>query len=167
MRVDLSACRPSPPTTHPHPEVRIVYIRSLLQTKGDGVVSLPPQATVAEAIQLLGARRIGAVVITSDGASVEGILSERDIVVGLGARGGAVLDEPVREHMTTPVRTCGLHATVDEVMATMTNGRFRHVPVVDGGRLVGIVSIGDVVKQRVDELETERRLMHEYLLTGR
>lgn len=144
-----------------------MYIRSLLHAKGDHVVTIGPDASVNDAVAVLANYRIGALVVSADGSRIDGIVSERDIIRELAAVGATVLDQRVSEVMTTAVRTCGPDATLEELMTTMTNGRFRHVPVVDGGSLRGIVSIGDVVKRRVDELETERRLMHEYLLTGR
>ena len=144
-----------------------MYVRSLLHAKGDQVVTIRPTATVNEAVTLLANYRIGAVVVSTDGQRIDGILSERDVIRGLATFGTAVLDRPLSELMTSEVRTCGPDATIEELMASMTHGRFRHVPVLEGAVLSGIVSIGDVVKRRVDELETERRLMHEYLLTGR
>lgn len=118
---------------------------------------------VSELVGELTRRKIGAVVISSDGRTVEGIASERDVVRGLNEFGAAILNEPVRAIMTGDVHTSSPADTVDSLMATMTNHRIRHVPVVDQGVLVGIVSIGDVVKTRMEELEQDREALVNYI----
>jgi CBS domain-containing protein len=132
-----------------------MLIVTVLRAKGDSVVTVPPSATVRELLDTLAEHRIGAVVVSS-GAGIAGIVSERDVVRHL--RGGAeLLDRPVAQIMTTEVVTCRAETPVDELMATMTDRRIRHVPVVDDhGVIVGIVSIGDLVKSRINELESER-----------
>jgi len=145
-----------------------VLIQHILHRKGGDVATIGPAATVAAAIVQLRERNIGALVVT-DGDDVVGILSERDIVRALAGdeAGGGVLDRPVAALMTTVVATCGPRATADELMGMMTERRIRHVPVVDDGTLIGIVSIGDVVKSRIDELQTEAETLHDYLASGR
>jgi CBS domain-containing protein len=115
---------------------------------------------------VLAEHGIGAVVVSSDGTTVEGIVSERDIVRALADRGATVISEPVSAIMTADVKTCPPDAPVVDLMLTMTEGRFRHVPVVSGGKLAGIVSIGDIVKNRVGELEIERDSLSRYITTG-
>jgi CBS domain-containing protein len=133
-----------------------MLIVTMLRSKGDFVATVPPTATVRELLGVLAEQRIGAAVVTADDAIV-GIVSERDVVRNLGAAGGALLDQPVSAIMTVDVVTCGGEATVEDLAATMTEHRIRHVPVVDAdGALRGIVSIGDVVKSRISELESER-----------
>jgi CBS domain-containing protein len=136
-------------------------IERLLADKGADVLTTTAETAVAEAVERMVARNVGAVVVL-DGDALVGILSERDVVHRL-AVDPAVLDQRVGEVMTAPVTTCGLRTTTHELMRVMTDGRFRHVPVVDEDRLVGIVSIGDVVKRRLDELETERKQLTEYV----
>lgn len=142
-------------------------ISSLLQTKGAAVATVAPSAPVSEVVHRLADHGVGALVVSDDGAGIVGIVSERDVVRRLHEHGGTVLERPVAEIMTVDVRTCGLGDLVEELMATMTEHRIRHVPVLDDGRLVGIVSIGDVVKVRLGELETERSTLLEYLHSGR
>jgi CBS domain-containing protein len=122
--------------------------------------------SVREALAVLAERRIGALVVSPDGAQVEGILSERDVARGLHEHGAALLDHPVSAVMTTPVHTCVPTADIRELAELMTAERVRHVPVVDGGVLAGIVSIGDVVKARLDELEAERKALVDYIQTA-
>jgi CBS domain-containing protein len=144
-----------------------VLIEHILHRKGRQVTTIAADATVAEAVALLQERNIGALVVTDDG--VAGMLSERDVVRALAdpERAAGVLDQVVSELMTTVVATCGPRATVDELMRLMTDRRIRHIPVLDEGELVGIVSIGDVVKSRIDELQTETDTLHDYLASGR
>ena len=144
-------------------------VRAILDTKGHQILSVAPDAKLAEAVKLLGERKIGAVLVMSEGR-MEGILSERDIVRALGGdedATGQVVHGPVEPLMTPTVATCTPGDSVDDVMRLMTDRRVRHVPVVDGDRLAGIVSIGDVVKSRIDELQTETDTLHEYLSSGR
>ena len=140
-------------------------VRAILDTKGHHVQSVEPGAKLADAIKLLSQRRIGAVLVLSQGR-IEGILSERDIVRVLGERGAAVLDEPVSSVMTRKVVSCREKDTVSEMMEVMTNGKFRHLPVVEDGRVVGLISIGDVVKWRVNEYEREQEALQDYIKTA-
>jgi len=143
-----------------------VRISSLLDRKGSAVVTISGEASVAEAVAALAEHRIGAIIVSGDGAHIEGIVSERDVVRGLGMSHGTLLEQPVRSIMTANVLTCSPDDLVDSLMTTMTDNRVRHVPVVEGGVLRGIVSIGDVVKSRIDELEKDRKELEEYI-TGR
>ncbi|MFN8051997.1 MAG: CBS domain-containing protein [Acidimicrobiales bacterium] len=134
---------------------------------GNAVATVSPSATLEAATRLLGERRIGALVVSEDGVSVAGILSERDVVAHLAAVGRVGLDSTVATVMTREVRTCEPSESLEQLMKTMTDGRFRHVPVVVDGRLTGIVSIGDLVARRLDQLETESARLHDYIQTGR
>ncbi|MGJ5177036.1 CBS domain-containing protein [Bradyrhizobium oligotrophicum] len=140
-------------------------VRAILDTKGHKVESVEPQTTLAEAAKLLADRKIGAVLVMS-GTRMEGILSERDIVRSLGERGATVLTEPVSGVMTRRVVSCKPADTVASIMEMMTNGKFRHLPVIDGGLVVGLISIGDVVKWRVQEYETEQEALRQYIKTA-
>jgi CBS domain-containing protein len=143
-------------------------IQSILTQKGSFVAFVAPEATVFDASRLLQQHGVGALLVSADGSGFEGILSERDIARSIADHGERALGLAVQELMTSEVRTCTPTATVDELMAVMTEHRIRHVPVVDDqGGLVGIISIGDVVKHRVNELEQETRTLHEYIETGR
>jgi len=142
-------------------------VAHLLRSKGDQVVTIAPDATVAVTVAALGEHRIGALVVSEDGRHIAGIVSERDVVAALASRGAVVLDEVVASIMTKDVVTCEPGTTVDELMAWMTERRIRHVPVVLDGELAGIISIGDVVKDRISELETETQTLHEYITGGR
>ena len=141
-------------------------VRGILSRKGRDVTTIAPTATLAEAVKLLAEHRIGAIVVTGADARVAGILSERDIVRVLAERGAHVLDENVAGVMTRKVVTCAEGDTVANLMERMTAHKFRHLPVVEQGRLVGIVSIGDVVKQRVEEIEGESNALREYIATA-
>ena len=141
-------------------------VKSILDEKGHNVVTLEPDATLARAAQLLGAKRIGAVVVTDGDARILGILSERDIVRVIGQSGAAALDMRVSGVMTGKVTTCRETHTVNHVMEVMTRGRFRHLPVEKNGRLDGIVSIGDVVKRRIEEALREADQIREYIATA-
>lgn len=138
-------------------------VESILVHKGREVWTIEPGATIAEAAKALSNAGIGALVVSSDGASIDGILSERDIVRGLAREGATLLDMPVRLLMTSDVTTCGLEDTVADLMATMTEERVRHLPVLIDGRLSGLVSIGDVVKNRVQEIQEEATLLRDYI----
>lgn len=144
-----------------------MLVRAILQAKGADVVTIDDDATVGEAARTLAKHGIGALVVASAEHGVQGILSERDIVRGLATQGLAVLDAPVGSLMTTVVATCAPEDGLDALMATMTDQRVRHLPVLDDGRLAGIISIGDVVKHRVDELQVEAQTLHDYIETGR
>lgn len=139
----------------------------ILDAKGREVATIHPQASVGEAVQLLAQHNVGALVVSEDGAAVIGILSERDVVRRLAGDGAAVLEHRVEDLMAREVATCHGHADLEVIMNTMTSGRFRHMPVVDDGHLRGIVSIGDVVKARIDELATEAEQLVDYIRTGR
>lgn len=138
-------------------------VADILAGKGADVVTIAPTATVTDLIAALAEHRIGAVVVSVDGAAVSGIVSERDIARGLQAHGAGLLNMQVSTVMTTDVNTCGPHDDVSDLAEIMTQGRFRHLPVIVDGSLVGIVSIGDVVKKRIDQLETETDQLRDYL----
>ena len=144
-----------------------MHVAGLLRNKGDDVATVAPSATVGVVVAALAERRVGALVVSDDGTHVAGIVSERDVVRALAEHGGAVLDHEVATIMTREVVTCDLSTTVDELSALMTEGRYRHVPVVVDGALAGIVSIGDVVKSHISELEQEKQTLHEYISQGR
>ncbi len=143
-----------------------MQIGQLLRRKGGEVTTIDGSRDVRTALALLAGHGIGALVVSADGVRIDGILSERDIARGLHERGADLLARPVTEVMTAEVHTCVPTATVTDLAQLMTDQRVRHVPVVDGDALVGIVSIGDVVKARLDELETERRQLVDYIQTG-
>ena len=138
-------------------------VETILRTKGRTVATIRPDETVGAVVQALISRNIGALVVSEDGESVDGIISERDIVHGLADRGADLLLHSVGGVMTRPVVTCDPADTVEKLMAEMTNRRIRHFPVVQGGRLCGIVSIGDVVKNRLDEVEYEARSLRSFI----
>jgi CBS domain-containing protein len=140
-------------------------VRAILDTKGHNVQSVEPQAKLSSAIKILGERKIGAVLVMSAGG-IEGILSERDIVRVLGERGAAVLDEPISAVMTKKVISCKQSDTVGAIMEMMTDGKFRHLPVVEGEKVVGLISIGDIVKWRVREYELEQEALRDYIKTA-
>jgi CBS domain-containing protein len=142
-------------------------VQAILAAKGTEVVSIAPERTLADAVALLAARRIGAlVVVSAGGGHLAGILSERDIVRALAAAGADALAAAVGDHMTTKVATTTAEEPMPSLMERMTEGRFRHMPVLADGRLVGIVSIGDVVKHRVAEIEAEADSLREYIQAG-
>jgi CBS domain-containing protein len=138
-------------------------ISDVLRVKGERVVTVTPDTEVARLIAVLAEHRIGAAVVSREGSTVDGIVSERDIVRALAARGAAVLTEPVSAIHTAEVHTVAPEAELAEVERVMTERRFRHVPVLVDGALRGIVSIGDVVKKRIDELEDERSTLAGYI----
>ncbi|MEV1175292.1 CBS domain-containing protein [Nonomuraea sp. NPDC049784] len=140
-----------------------MLIGTILRAKGSDVATVTPEATVRELLTTLAERNIGAVVVSTDGSTIEGIVSERDVVRRLHDRGSAILDGPVSAIMTSEVHTVGPGENVESLRRTMTTQRFRHMPVVENGRLVGIVSIGDVVKSAIEELETEKASLVDYL----
>lgn len=143
-----------------------MLVRDVLSAKGNEVVTIRPSATVTEIVGALAAHRIGAVVVTDEEGAVVGIVSERDVARGLHAQGAAVLEQSAADIMTTEVHTCRPEQPVRELAKAMTDGRFRHTPVVADGVLAGIVSIGDIVKSRIDELETEQDQLVGYLSTA-
>ena len=138
-------------------------IGEILDRKGGDVATIRPDASLHDVLAQLEQRGIGALVVSTDGSDVEGIVTERDLVRVLARQGAAALDGEVRSIMTTTVVTCARDATVDEVMSMMTDSRFRHVPVVEDGQLAGIISIGDVVKSTIDQLEVKARSLESYV----
>ena len=140
-----------------------MQVSVLLQHKGSEVVTVVPEVQISAVAQTLAERRIGAVVVSSDGSSIDGVLSERDIVLAIAQRGAAALREPASSIMTTAVCTCEPDTTVEQLMETMTEQRVRHVPVLVSGSLAGIVSIGDVVKDRISSLQSERDSLQSYI----
>jgi CBS domain-containing protein len=144
----------------------MMTVSIILAGKGRDVVTIEPNATLAGAVELLAEKRIGAVVIVGADRRIVGILSERDIVRALAEQGRKALDEPVSAAMTRKVSTCHERETISSIMERMTLGKFRHVPVVDQGRLAGIISIGDVVKHRLSEVERDSAALRDYILTA-
>jgi len=143
-----------------------MIVNQILSLKGRDVVTIAPDCTVSEAARILSERRIGALLIRDGEHAVSGIVSERDIVRAVADRGAGALDEPVSRFMTAKVVTCTGETSINNLMELMTQQKFRHVPVVEGGSLVGIISIGDVVKVRVEEIEAEAQAIREYIATG-
>lgn len=141
-------------------------VARILAAKGGDVVTIQPHRTIAEVARILAEKRIGAAVVTGADGQPLGIVSERDIVRALALHGAGALGEAVTRYMTAKVATTSRHASVRSVMEQMTEGRFRHVPIVEDGRLAGIVSIGDVVKSHIEEIETERKALREYIATA-
>ncbi len=135
----------------------------ILAAKGRDVVTTTPDQTLRETVRTLGQRGIGAIVVADGERRVIGIVSERDIIRAVAGRDLTVLDDPVSGHMTTRVETATPHSSVREAMERMTAGRFRHLPIVENGRLLGLVSIGDLVKYRLSEMETENQAMRDYI----
>ena len=144
-----------------------MFVDTVLASKGREVVTVAPGATLAEAVERLRSAGIGALVVSSDGARIDGILSERDVVRRLASDGADALEMTVARAMTPSVRTCALDDRVETLMAVVTHHRIRHVPVVEADRLVGLVSIGDLVKVRLGELEAENRALFDYLSGSR
>jgi CBS domain-containing protein len=142
-------------------------VAGILRAKGTSVVTIRSDATVAELVRGLRDARIGAMVVSDDGRAVDGIVSERDVVRGLAERGVSVLDAKVADVMTRQVVTCAANDSVKQLMSDMTRRRVRHLPVVQDGALIGIVSIGDVVKNRLEEMETEANVLREAYIGGR
>ena len=141
-------------------------VASILKVKGKSVATARPDETIESISQKLAARKIGAIVIVGDEGEVAGIISERDIIRAIAEKGGSALHLPVSDVMTKSVMSCNVASTIEQMMAVMTQGRFRHVPVLDEGALVGIISIGDVVKHHIAEVEMEVTAMRDYLATG-
>jgi CBS domain-containing protein len=143
-----------------------MIVKSILAAKGDDVATIAPTATLAEAATILATRKIGALVVTGAGGRITGIISERDVVRALAEHGGQALQLPLTDVMTRKVVTCSPTDTVSVLMERMTAGKFRHLPVTDDGRLVGIVSIGDIVKYRLTELQLEQDALRDYIQTA-
>jgi CBS domain-containing protein len=144
-----------------------VLADQILEGKGRNVTTVAPEATVRMAVEALRDANVGALVVSSDGSHVDGIVSERDVVRRLASEGGALLDAPISSIMQSEVFTCSRGDHVDRLMHLMTDHRIRHLPVVEDGALAGLVSIGDVVKTHVDELEREKDQLVDYIRTGR
>jgi CBS domain-containing protein len=140
-----------------------MLVKNILVGKRGDVVTIEPTANLTAAVKLLAERRIGAVVILGADNRIVGILSERDIVRVLAEHGPTVLNQPVGQVMTRDVKTCSEEDTIGGLMSRMTTGKFRHMPVVEQGKLIGIVSIGDVVKYRVEEIEHEAEALRDYV----
>ena len=137
-----------------------MLVQQILKSKGDGaVITITPETKVSEAAQTLAERRIGGLIVSRDGETVDGILSERDIVRSLAVRGTSCMTETVSDMMTRNPVCCSRQDSSDAVLTRMTDGRFRHMPVVEDGKLVGIVTIGDVVKARLEELSMEKNAL--------
>lgn len=141
-------------------------VARILGDKGSAVFSIGPDMNLTDAARTLSERRIGAVLVTAPDGSLAGILSERDIVRAVARSGAGALSDSVAQHMTRDVITCGRAVTIDHVMALMTNGKFRHVPVIEEGKIVGVVSIGDVVKHRVAQMEAESEALKNYIASS-
>ncbi|MFB9950788.1 CBS domain-containing protein [Rhizobium puerariae] len=140
-----------------------IIVKNMLDAKGRDVVTVGPDKTLLEVAEILHQKKIGAVVVTGMEGRISGIFTERDLVRAIASKGPAVLDQPIKSTMTTNVHRCKEETTVDELMGIMTGGRFRHVPVERDGKLAGIVSIGDVVKSRIREVELEAEQMKAYI----
>ncbi len=140
-------------------------VQSILDSKGHHIIHVTPEVSLATAVKLLSERRIGAVLVMS-GQTLDGILSERDIVRVIGERGAAALSEPVANVMTRKVVSCKPSDTVGALMEKMTSGKFRHLPVMHEDKIVGLISIGDVVKTRVAEFEHEQEALRDYIATA-
>jgi CBS domain-containing protein len=138
-------------------------ISDVVRRKGDNVFTVRPDDTVEQLLALLGEHRIGALVVSEDGETVSGIVSERDVVWRLASDGPGILTQPISAIMTTEVRTCDLNTHIEDLARTMTEHRIRHIPVVVDGKLRAIVSIGDIVKNRIDELQAERDQLVGYI----
>ncbi len=138
-------------------------VQAMLAQKGDRILTVPSGASVKTAIEILKTEKIGALIVSDDGAKVQGILSERDVVRGLVTHGASLLDMKVADFMTANVKTCGLGDDIGDVMSQMTLSRIRHLPAVENGALRGMISIGDVVKNRLAELETEANALRDYV----
>jgi CBS domain-containing protein len=140
-----------------------MQIAQLLERKGTFVATVRPETVILEVVKELTERSIGALVVLDERDALAGIITERDIVTSISRFSSAILDEPVRRIMSTDLRTCSSEDSVESLMATMTDQRIRHIPVVDDGRLTGIVSIGDLVKARMDELERDRDALEQFI----
>jgi len=138
-------------------------VAHILQSKGSDVISVSPTAAILEVADVLTEHKIGAVFVMGDGDKLVGIISERDIVRALAQRGSELAGSKVSEYMTSELITCAPDATIDQIMSLMTQGRVRHLPVLDKGKLCGMISIGDIVKRRIAEVEFEAEEMKRYI----
>lgn len=141
-------------------------VHRILETKGREVITSTPDRSLRDLAVMLAEKRIGAVAVTDAGGTVLGIISERDIVRAVARAGAAALDAPISSHMTQKVISCTPDTTVETIMEAMTRGHFRHMPVMDGGRLAGFISINDVVKHRLAEMEGEQKALREYITSA-
>ena len=141
-------------------------VKSILAEKGTEVLTIGKETTVSEAVALLAKHRIGALVVTDNGGSIRGIISERDVVRHIAEDGVGALNQPVATVMTANVKVCTESHTVNDVMEIMTRGRFRHMPVERAGKLIGVISIGDVVKRKIEETEREAEQIKQYIATA-
>ncbi len=141
-------------------------VAAILREKGTSVITSDPDATIAQIVGILSRERVGVVVICKKDGALAGIVSERDIVRGLAERGQTVMNTAVTDLMTTSVTTCSPGDTVSSIMATMTARRIRHLPVIESGKLCGIISIGDAVKHRLDEIESEADALRQYVTSA-
>ncbi|GGA45500.1 CBS domain-containing protein [Pelagibacterium lentulum] len=140
-----------------------MFVESILSSKGGDVYSVATSATVSELVDMLAKHNIGAVLVLDDEGNTAGIISERDVVRQLARASEGIMSKPVSALMTKALKTCKPTDTLDTVMGIMTRGRFRHLPVMENGRLVGIISIGDVVKRKIEEVEHETEVLREYI----
>lgn len=140
-----------------------MFIQQILTSKGDDIITIGPSAKLADVAKLMSKERVGAVVVLDDDANIAGIVSERDITRGLAEHGADILTMTADKVMTADVVTCRPEDGIDKLMQKMTTGRFRHIPVMDKGKMVGIVSIGDIVKFRLEELEAEASMLQNYI----
>lgn len=143
-----------------------MYVDTILRKKGDTVIAVEPDCLVSKAAQTLHEKRIGAALVRDKDGDIVGVISERDIVRGVAVNQETCLRMTVKELMTRPVITCAPTDSIDRIMELMTERRIRHLPVVDGDELVGIISIGDVVKQRISEIERESQALRQYITAG-
>jgi CBS domain-containing protein len=143
-----------------------MIVSKILKDKGRQVFTVTKETTVSQIASILAQKRIGAIVVIDQNGIVDGIISERDIIRGLAQFGVSVLEKPALDLMTRNVITRGLNADIDELMQEMTISRIRHLPIIDEGKLVGVISIGDVVKNRVEELEREGNMLRDYISRG-
>lgn len=150
----------------PRPKEATMSVTHILDSKGSSVVTTAPHRTLGEVVAVLAEKRIGAVVVSGGDGEVLGMISERDVIRALARGGHATLNDAVSKHMTSRVVTAARDTTVESAMEQMTEGRFRHLPVVEQGRLVGMISIGDVVKHRLEDIEREKQSMIEYIGTA-
>lgn len=141
-------------------------VSTILKEKGDEVITLDGSTSIEDAIVTLARERIGAVVILDSRKQIAGVFSERDAVRAISKEGATALSKPISELMTRKVISCSLEDTHDQLLEKMTQGRFRHLPVAEGGRLIGIISIGDVVKHKIASSESEAKAMRDYISTG-
>jgi CBS domain-containing protein len=144
----------------------MMTVANILEQKSKGVITLPPDCTMQQVLNLLHDKKIGAVVVAEGQDVIRGIVSERDIVRAIATKGADALAEPASKHMSSPVVTCSETDSIGTVMEKMTDGRFRHIPVERQGKMIGIISIGDVVKKRIEDAEREAAEMRNYIASA-